>query len=180
MAQGAVVLSPEKREHFKEAFAQVDTDGSGEIDIEELHAFLGNRWGETLPAPVIQNFIGIVDHNRDGKLQFDEFVELQMRFLPQCRGFCHSCNDLLINEEPTVLDEGDREMVLCFWCAEKISPKKTLPEDGVKLLPALDDRGLIGLSGLLGALSNQSSGMWDMILGRIMGPGGDTEVKGAE
>lgn len=133
----------------------------------EKHLFVC-RWDEAVPQSVISNFVALVDENRDGKLQFHEFVELQRRFLPQCRGYCHDCNDILINEEPQTCNRGGKELTLCFWCAEHLDGSAASITE-VKPTVKLSSRALQGLEMLTGAISSHSSNVWDMTLGRILG-----------
>lgn len=89
-------LSDEERDHFLEAFNQIDTNKTGTIDKHELGAFLALHWRHAVPNETIDNIITLVDDNRDGKIQFDEFVILQLKYIPICRGYCKDCKKIII------------------------------------------------------------------------------------
>ncbi|GMH39061.1 hypothetical protein BSKO_06959 [Bryopsis sp. KO-2023] len=92
-------LSSEERAHFIEAFNEIDTDKTGSIDKHELGAFLALKWKHVVPNKTIDSIIGLVDENRDGKLQYDEFVMLQLKYIPKCRGYCKDCKNILIGND---------------------------------------------------------------------------------
>jgi calcium-dependent protein kinase len=53
-------------------FEEMDTDGSGSIDADELAAGLKAR-GYTVSKAEIEQLIDRMDINQDGTLEFDEF-----------------------------------------------------------------------------------------------------------
>lgn len=89
-------LSDNERAFLLDAFNQIDTDRTGAIDKHELGAFLSLRWKHAVPNETVDSILTIVDENGDGKIQFDEFVMLQMKLVPSCRGYCKDCKKILI------------------------------------------------------------------------------------
>lgn len=89
-------LSDGERNYFLEAFNQIDTDKTGTIDKHELGAFLALQWRHAVPNETIDSIITLVDDNGDGKIQFDEFVMLQLKFIPLCKGYCKDCKKIII------------------------------------------------------------------------------------
>jgi len=62
------------------AFDEIDKDKSGSVDIKELEQCLKNMSAKNgLPAPSksdIQDALKLFDKNKDGTIQFSEFVEV--------------------------------------------------------------------------------------------------------
>ncbi|KAF9397886.1 hypothetical protein BGZ94_006149, partial [Podila epigama] len=58
---------------IKEKFEAVDTDKNGSINLEELTALLTTLGGGEFSARIS---IAQFDENQDGRLTFDEFLEL--------------------------------------------------------------------------------------------------------
>ena len=63
-------------------FAQVDTNGSGFIEPEELEV-AAKTWAEETrqPAPSHQEMLAFADTDRDGRISLSEFIKV-MRFVP--------------------------------------------------------------------------------------------------
>ena len=62
-------------EELNAAFRMFDRNSDGKISPEELHRFM-NEIGETVSPEEIQDMIKEADLNRDGIIDFDEFVKL--------------------------------------------------------------------------------------------------------
>jgi calcium-dependent protein kinase len=63
----------ENDEHFRQAFMFFDKDGSGYIESEELREALTDELGEP-DNSVIIDIMREVDTDKDGKINYDEFV----------------------------------------------------------------------------------------------------------
>ncbi|XP_046330583.2 calmodulin-like [Haliotis rufescens] len=70
-------IAEEKRSHgeMRRAFDQIDKDGNGLLDADELKDVL-TRCGRSLSMKEVKSLIAKVDVNGDGKLDFNEFVSL--------------------------------------------------------------------------------------------------------
>ncbi|XP_046557159.1 calmodulin-like [Haliotis rubra] len=70
-------IQQEKRSHgeMRQAFDQIDKDGNGLLDADELKAVL-TKCGRSLSMSEVNSLISKADVNGDGKLDFDEFVTL--------------------------------------------------------------------------------------------------------
>jgi calmodulin len=66
-------LTPSQLRELREEFTHFDGDQNGFIDREEFRRFIHALSGEVSDEE-IDIGLGIVDRNRDGKIQFDEFV----------------------------------------------------------------------------------------------------------
>jgi len=60
---------------FKSAFQFFDKDGNGEISLVEFRQVL-TQLGDPMPEEEVNTFFKLVDRNNDGKLQYDEFLEM--------------------------------------------------------------------------------------------------------
>lgn len=92
-------LLPEELAIFRKAFDDLDKDRNGQIDKVELGCFLAMKWKHMLPMKTISSIVEMVDANSDGKLSFDEFVALQLKFMPSCRGYCKDCEKVIIGTD---------------------------------------------------------------------------------
>jgi len=63
-------IHDEKR--LQEAFSIFDSDGNGEIDIDELDTMM-KKLGQELESDQIKEMIKAADIDRDGKISWDEF-----------------------------------------------------------------------------------------------------------
>ncbi|KAM4771997.1 plastin-1 [Rhinophrynus dorsalis] len=74
-----ITISREELEDLKEAFNKVDIDSSGYVNDYELHELFREA---SLPLPgyqvreIIEKIFTAADHNKDGKIDFEEFVSL--------------------------------------------------------------------------------------------------------
>ena len=68
-------FGPEELELVKEQFDKIDTDGTGDLSLEELTTVLRSL-GENITTEQVQDLINQVDENGDGEVQFPEFVEI--------------------------------------------------------------------------------------------------------
>lgn len=71
----------------KPSFDAMDRDKSGYVDQDELHAVMVNA-AKAMGAPVpseeqARNVLQEIDHNQDGKVNFEEFIELLRKMLQQ-------------------------------------------------------------------------------------------------
>jgi len=60
---------------FKNAFQFFDKDGNGEISLVEFREVL-TQLGDPMGDDEVSLFFKLVDRNNDGKLQYDEFLEM--------------------------------------------------------------------------------------------------------
>ncbi|KAM9857514.1 calcium-binding protein 4 [Aulostomus maculatus] len=56
------------------AFKQFDCDGDGKITLEELKEGMKNLLGEKLKKGELEEILGDIDLNKDGNIDFDEFM----------------------------------------------------------------------------------------------------------
>ena len=63
---------------IREAFKIFDRDGNGYIDAKELKDVV-TRMGECLTAEEADEFLREADTNEDGKLDYNEFLEMLMK-----------------------------------------------------------------------------------------------------
>ena len=54
-------------------FEELDQDHSGTVDVNELEVFLKDASMESL-IPVLKDWVADYDVNKDGKLQYKEFL----------------------------------------------------------------------------------------------------------
>lgn len=92
-------LSKEDRKRLRQVFDRIDRDRSGHIDKYELGAFLAFQWKHIMPQETLEHLLELVDVNKDGKIQFEEFIRLQIRYMPLCRGYCRDCKQILFGTE---------------------------------------------------------------------------------
>mmetsp|Transcript_15825 Transcript_15825/g.37287 ORF Transcript_15825/g.37287 Transcript_15825/m.37287 type:complete len:1068 (+) Transcript_15825:39-3242(+) len=78
----------EQRNAHKEAFKQVDEDGSGDVDLREMQELLRSVGFEPL-RHVLEEVLAEVDEDKSGALNFIEFEQV-MRLLKEREGFTKS------------------------------------------------------------------------------------------
>jgi Ca2+-binding EF-hand superfamily protein len=66
-------LSPQQAQELRMTFDVMDADGNGSVTKEELKSMLYGL-GEMVSDEYVEDMIAKADTNRDGKIQFDEFV----------------------------------------------------------------------------------------------------------
>jgi len=66
-------LSPQQAQELRMTFDVMDADGNGSVTKEELKSMLYGL-GEMVSDEYVEDMINKADTNRDGKIQFDEFV----------------------------------------------------------------------------------------------------------
>lgn len=66
-------LTPQQAQELRMTFDVMDADGNGYVTREELKSMLYGL-GEIVNDDYIEDMISKADLNRDGKIQFDEFV----------------------------------------------------------------------------------------------------------
>ncbi|XP_056136481.1 calcium-binding protein 4 [Lampris incognitus] len=59
---------------LRSAFKQFDCDGDGKITLDELKEAMKNLLGEKLKKGELEEILGDIDLNKDGNIDFDEFV----------------------------------------------------------------------------------------------------------
>ncbi|XP_072015701.1 calcium-binding mitochondrial carrier protein SCaMC-2-like [Amphiura filiformis] len=67
-------LSPEEGERYSELFRKLDVDGDGRIDVDDLQVGLHRLGVHTVPGHA-QKFLSKSDQNKDGHVDFGEFVK---------------------------------------------------------------------------------------------------------
>ena len=70
-----VTLSEAEVAEIKEEFKEVDVDGNGTVSPEELQKFMKEQ-GEKIPEGVINVMVAIVDTDGDGKINYEEFLQM--------------------------------------------------------------------------------------------------------
>ena len=68
-------LSEDEVDVIKKTFKERDVDGNGTITSEELQKFMKEQ-GEKLPEAVIDVMIAMADTDGDGKINFEEFLQM--------------------------------------------------------------------------------------------------------
>ncbi|MES1922360.1 calmodulin-like 3 [Bonamia ostreae] len=63
------------KSNVKEAFKAFDKDGNGFISLEELKSAMESL-GEKVTKEELQEMVKIADKNNDGKIDYEEFVEI--------------------------------------------------------------------------------------------------------
>jgi len=63
---------------LKAFFSSIDKDGDGFISADELFGYYKTNLGEDFPRGAIDQMMGEADKNKDGKLNYEEFV-IQMK-----------------------------------------------------------------------------------------------------
>jgi Ca2+-binding EF-hand superfamily protein len=70
-----VTLSEDEVAEIKEEFKEVDVDGNGTVSPEELQKFMKEQ-GEKIPEGVINVMVAMVDTDGDGKINYEEFLQM--------------------------------------------------------------------------------------------------------
>ena len=60
-----------RAQKIKEMFREFDSDGSGSISVEEAKVMLRQL---NIPDEEVETLVTLHDTNKDGQLQYDEFV----------------------------------------------------------------------------------------------------------
>lgn len=63
------------QDELRDAFSQFDQDGSGYIQAEELEQIM-KKLGRPVSRTQIESMISALDRSGDGKIGFEEFVQL--------------------------------------------------------------------------------------------------------
>lgn len=70
-------LSKKELLEIKFAFNAIDADKDGHIESKELGAAL-KKIGEDVSPAKLKELIALVDKNNNGKIEFDEFIEVSL------------------------------------------------------------------------------------------------------
>ena len=70
-----VTVTEDEVAEIKEEFKEVDVDGNGTVSPEELQKFMKEQ-GEKIPEGVINVMVAIVDTDGDGKINYEEFLQM--------------------------------------------------------------------------------------------------------
>jgi hypothetical protein len=98
------VLNDKMRDELAQCFAQLDVDGSGSIDADELLAAMA-LIGLKAPRAELLELINSVDTNRTGSLELAEFLELMTKHILVAE--VKASNDFKVSmmiRRPVVLD----------------------------------------------------------------------------
>ena len=68
-------LTKEQKEEIKDAFDSIDTDGSGQLEVNELKIAL-EALGFDSRRDETNRIIDDMDKNKDGQISYDEFLSL--------------------------------------------------------------------------------------------------------
>mmetsp|Transcript_10528 Transcript_10528/g.21715 ORF Transcript_10528/g.21715 Transcript_10528/m.21715 type:complete len:294 (+) Transcript_10528:38-919(+) len=109
-------FSPEK---LKRRFEDLDKDGSGALDIEEVHE-LFHDLGLPITQKTLEEVIKTIDANSDGQITFEEFEQAFRH---------HEINDSWVQDKS---DNKDNNIWGMFSgsLAKEVKPKKKLPKLG--------------------------------------------------
>uniref|UniRef100_A0A8D0HIF2 Calcium binding protein 5 n=1 Tax=Sphenodon punctatus TaxID=8508 RepID=A0A8D0HIF2_SPHPU len=66
-------------QEMRDAFKEFDTNGDGEITLDELHQAMQRLMGERLTKREISDVVREADINGDGTVDFEEFVRMMSR-----------------------------------------------------------------------------------------------------
>ncbi|GMH35371.1 hypothetical protein BSKO_03239 [Bryopsis sp. KO-2023] len=124
MMQG---LSREDLANLEAKFASVDRDSNGTIDPYEMHRYLSKKWRRELPQGLITNIVKYADVDKDGRVNFKEFVRLQLKCLPKFRGYCQTCSKVIVGLDGWFCPSCDpfhqegmkKSFALCLGCYSK-------------------------------------------------------------
>lgn len=78
--QGRAVFNSDELAKFRDAFQQVDQDRDGVIGTGDLDRMM-KRLGLPVGQAVLQSMIAEVDSNRNGVVDFNEFLEVSGCFI---------------------------------------------------------------------------------------------------
>ena len=70
-----VTVTEDEVAEIKEEFKEVDVDGNGTVSPEELQKFLKEQ-GAKIPEGVINVTVAMLDTDGDGKINFEEFLQM--------------------------------------------------------------------------------------------------------
>lgn len=73
-AKKQLVLNQQHLSELRATFALLDKDGSGDIDVHEFGGMM-RTLGVRLAPAILTRLFDEMDHNKDGRVEFDEFVE---------------------------------------------------------------------------------------------------------
>lgn len=71
------------KENLMMAFRMFDKDKTGTINAEDIRKVLGKGNEKQLSTEVVDDIIKQVDEDGDGKISFDEFVNMMLAFDPR-------------------------------------------------------------------------------------------------
>ena len=74
VSTAAALLSSRSLEEYREAFDRIDTDGSGDIDAEEVEALLRDVYGEEASPEGMAAFLANFNADKDGVISWEVFA----------------------------------------------------------------------------------------------------------
>eukprot|EP00803_Ostreobium_quekettii_P008108 evm.model.scf_2049.1 EVM.evm.TU.scf_2049.1 scf_2049:3019-4964(-) len=192
IAQLVESLGETERGILMVAFNEIDKNRSGTIDPQELRSFLSLKWRQLVPQATVDSLVRLADVDHDTAITFDEFVRLQLRCMPLCRGYCRDCMHVILGVDgyhcrrcdPTHTRGMRRSFALCLRCwskGERMAHEhgaadfcrfglEDLGKDGVAdLLPAPDTfyrRNV--LKPWLDRAAERGEGYWGALLSRVL------------
>lgn len=70
----AELLSSRSLDEYREAFERIDTDGSGDIDAQEVEQLLRDVYGDEVSAEGMAAFVSHFDTDADGVISWEDFA----------------------------------------------------------------------------------------------------------
>ena len=102
-------------------FCEIDTDGGGTLDIDELFAFL-----EEPKTKIAEKFFDWIDHDNSGELDFSEYLSMLSAFCMMGSGSVFQIAFNIVDEDGSGYVDRDeiQKMVEMFECSKRV--EKTL------------------------------------------------------
>ena len=69
-------LTPKQTEELREAFRLIDANNDGVVAPDELKRYVEQVTGDVLDDETFRNEFGISDLDRDGVINFEEFIKV--------------------------------------------------------------------------------------------------------
>ncbi|EAX96584.1 EF hand family protein [Trichomonas vaginalis G3] len=132
MAKNTCIFTPAQLQEFKQQFEDLDADGDGKLDREEVGEIL--QW----EASYVDRLMVVLlfekyDRNKDGVISFDEFLDF-------CEHACSRDQDLLLREIFAICDvdhnqQLDLNEVICLG---KLMGVDVTKNDAIATIDSLD------------------------------------------
>ena len=76
-----------RKEELRAAFIEIDTDGSGTVDPEEItqYLILKNQVGQEEAHQMSEEIMANLDENQDGSISLDEFADKYIDIIKKLR-----------------------------------------------------------------------------------------------